>query len=284
MLDFTVSTLTGRLVAGSDDGASIARLCRDAGFVGVEGSIPFVDGLDDAALERVRAAFAAESVRIDSFHLPFQDQFNDDLASLYETERLEAVRCVTGWIDRAMRLGVRVGVVHPTTRKGFGVGREGFGRLWDALRRSLEAIDRHCQPSGFQVAVENVPGADRFGSVPDHFSRFAVDLPGSSVGFCLDTGHALLSLPADPMAFYDAMRGHLVAFHLADNAGDRDSHLAPGRGLVPWSEFAKRLRTDRHEGTLCIETPPFAPGPPFEQREWTRMRVETGHLLESRDG
>ena len=61
---------------------------------------------------------------------------------------------------------------------------------------------------GVTVALENMlPGEDggRLGSRPEHFERFARAFDHPNLGFCLDTGHALVAGRQDTHAFPAAM-------------------------------------------------------------------------------
>jgi len=95
----------------------------------------------------------------------------------------------------------------------------------------------------------------------------------------LDTGHALVSGgPEGAGAFFEAMASHLAAFHLADNAGDRDSHLAPGHGLVDWDQFFRQVAPLDYGYGMCVEAPPFAPAP-YSLEAWERMFAELDELV-----
>ena len=110
---------------------------------------------------------------------------------------------------------------------------------------------------GVTVAIENLlPDEDggRLGSRPEHFERFARAFDHPNMGFCLDTGHALVAGRQEAHAFPAAMGERLIAFHLADNAGDRGSHLAQ----------------QDYGHSVCIETPSFDFGPDFTDDAWKR--------------
>jgi sugar phosphate isomerase/epimerase len=100
-----------------------------------------------------------------------------------------------------------------------------------------------------------------------------------SLGFCLDTGHALVAAgPERAGEFFEVMAPRLIAFHLADNAGDRDSHLAPGHGLVDWEQFFRQVVRLNYAHGMCVETPPFAPGPSYSLEAWRRMFTDLDEL------
>ena len=135
-------------------------------------------------------------------------------------------------------------------------------------------------------AVENMlPGHDgpRLGSSPDHITAFAKRFGHPNLGFCLDTGHALVAGgPERAHEFADAMGTSLAAFHLADNAGDRDSHLAPGRGLVDFAAVFRGAAGIGYAHPMCIEAPPFAhlAGGSFPLAAWQALVAETRAIAE----
>jgi len=219
-----------------------------------------VDGLGVRELESLQRMYAGAGIRIDSFHLPFTDR--DDVASFYETERRQAVDRMCYWLERMPALQVRVAVLHPGTKR-YSVDVEGLDASLRQLGRSLDTLLPIAESSGVKIALENMPpGPDggRLGSRSEHFERFAAESAHGSLGFCLDTGHALVAVgPERAGAFLEAMNPHLLGFHLADNAGDRDSHLSPGRGLVDWGQFFRQMVQLGFCDGVCVEAPPFAP-------------------------
>ena len=78
------------------------------------------------------------------------------------------------------------------------------------------------------------------------------------------------------------MGDRMVAYHLADNAGDRDSHLAPGHGRVDWATVFRKAAERGYDGTMCIETPPFAAGPNYSVEAWKAMVDDTAKLAATR--
>ena len=100
------------------------------------------------------------------------------------------------------------------------------------------------------------------------------------LGFCLDTGHAFMAFGKNVMDAYYAMEEHIIAFHLNDNAGDRDSHILPGHGNFPWGDFFKALNKRGFTGNVCVETPPFDIGPNYSIEAWCKMFKELNKLVE----
>ncbi len=80
------------------------------------------------------------------------------------------------------------------------------------------------------------------------------DLAGEKCfGFCLDTGHALL-VGNDIYQFMVTMGDRIEAFHVHDNDGVHDQHLAPYTGILDWNGFMEGLKAIRFDKTLSFET------------------------------
>jgi sugar phosphate isomerase/epimerase len=185
------------------------------------------------------------------------------------------------WISRAAILGAKVCIQHPTTNRN-SVDTEGLDPYMRQLSRSLEFLLPEAESLGITIALENMvartPG--RFCSRPEHLRMVREEFNSRNLGMCLDTGHAYIAGGAEALDdFFDAMEPCLVAFHLQDNAGDRDSHLAPGHGLVDWNRIFRRISRMGFDRSVCIETPPFASGPPYSLRAWIQMLEETEMLV-----
>ncbi|MFH1572059.1 MAG: sugar phosphate isomerase/epimerase family protein [Gemmatimonadota bacterium] len=265
-------SVTGYTFAGRPH-EEIRQTCRAAGAAGIEGAAEVFPGATPPELEKLAAAYRADGLTFDTFHLPFTAA--DDVASFYETARRQAVETMRHWLERAGALGVRAVILHPSATR-YNVDAEGLDPYLRQLGRSLETLLPAAAGLGIVVAVENMlPGeaGGRFCSRPEHFERLTREFADPSLGYCLDTGHALVAGggPAGAARFPAAMGRHLVAFHLADNAGDRDSHLAPGRGLVDWGPVFRAAAANGYRHSMCIETPPFAAGPAYSLQAWQAL-------------
>ena len=278
---WTWSTTGYALANKSHD--EIIELCGAAGLAGIEGAVPLFEGLSDTELEAVGAKYRDAAIKIETFHLPFSAEH--DLASFYETLRRRAVDIARTWMERSALLGATIGIQHPTTNR-FDVDTEGLDTYVRQLGKSMEALLPVAEQLNYTIALENLPlGEDgyRLSSRPEHFERFAETFRHPNLGFILDTGHALMSGgPEHADDFHKVMAPRMVAYHLADNAGDRDSHLAPGHGRVNWGMVFRRAAESGYSGCMCIETPPFAPGAngSYSVKAWKQMVEDTEALAE----
>jgi len=71
--------------------------------------------------------------------------------------------------------------------------------------------------------------------------------------FCLDTGHALL-LGKDIKEVMMTMGDRIEAFHVHDNNGRDDQHLAPYMGVQDWNRFIEGLKATHFDKTMSFET------------------------------
>lgn len=71
------------------------------------------------------------------------------------------------------------------------------------------------------------------------------------------------------------MKPRLKAFHLQDNAGDRDSHLTPGRGLSDWGNVFRVIEETGFSEYATVEALPFAPGPDYDISAWRGLYRDT---------
>ena len=273
-------------VTGSDLGSltheQIRKLCRFAGLAGIEGHQQLFEGLRKNELDAIAGTYRDEGLRFSTFHLPYGGP-EFDLAAFYETQRRGAVDHAKRWIENSATLGCRIGVTHPT-ENDYGVEVEGFDRYLGQLGRSLEQLLPFAEGFDYTVAVENMPAERRpdtwFGSVPKHFEAFIKHFDHPQLGFTFDGGHALVANgPHQFDELLEVMSAKVVAFHLSDNAGDRDSHLAPGHGLVDWGKVFRLAARTGFDGIMCIETAPFAPGPVPTSESYRKMVQDTDALV-----
>jgi sugar phosphate isomerase/epimerase len=256
---------------------TIIEMCRVAGFSGIEGAPPLFGSLSDGELAAAGVAFRDAGIATETFHLPFGK--GDDIADFYESDRRQAVAGQRRWMERAAAFGADVVIQHPTVNSN-DCRIEGVDTYLSRLDRSLTELLPAAADLGVTIAIENMahPSNQRFASMPDHFRRVVAELVPQGIGFCFDTGHALISPGIDLYDEYlDLIAPHVACFHLADNGGNRDSHLPPGHGNVPWEMVFRKASQIGFTRCMCIETPPFA-SVPYTLESWKAMVHDTGQL------
>jgi len=158
-------------------------------------------------------------------------------------------------------IGCRKLVIHPfmpaydqqtSPEQEWALNIEGYSRLIP-----------HAKQYGVMLLVENL--VRRRSGVPytsctsdlstacrlvDELNRIA----GEKVfGFCLDIGH-LLTLGLDVKNAMIQLGSRIEAFHIHDNNGLNDQHMAPYMGVLDWNRFVEGLAAIRYDQTLSFET------------------------------
>ncbi len=127
--------------------------------------------------------------------------------------------------------------------------------------RRLEQLRPVAERRGIRIAVENVyvrpPSAEFLERIFDRFDT-------SYVGFCFDSGHALMT---NRMHLLPTFAERLFALHLHDNDGVTDQHRIPGEGSIDWSMVIDALSTSPYEGPLTLEV---IKSPEVEAAGWCR--------------
>jgi sugar phosphate isomerase/epimerase len=118
-----------------------------------------------------------------------------------------------------------------------------------AASKSVEEIYRLAEPLGVRVALEVIP--NDLSSAPSLISMIERDFEGSSVGICLDFGHAhLLGDVADAI---ETAAEHLITTHVHDNRGREDDHLVPYHGTIDWPMALVNMQKIGYDGTYLLE-------------------------------
>lgn len=104
------------------------------------------------------------------------------------------------------------------------------------------------EEAGLRLAMENVSWC----MVRTAEEVTALRARHPALGFTFDSFQAAES-GADPIALIEAMGEALVTVHLSDYHPERERHLPPGHGLVPWDSLLTTLAETRYRGPLILE-------------------------------
>ncbi len=121
-------------------------------------------------------------------------------------------------------------------------------------RGSLEQLVDTAREAGGRIAVENLPPDNLGGSVAE-IRRVLDGLDPAVVGFCLDTGHAMLG--QDDMCDYiRAFGDRLLGIHWHSNDCETDAHLCPGVDETAWDGFFAALDEVGYDSPVTVEAVP----------------------------
>ena len=210
-----------------------------------------IDLTDDAAVNELSRVVRGLPLEIYSVHSEYSRPSEEawDISQPDEGKRATALRNRVEVIRASARLGARHVVVHP------GVRHHGKEQLAHS-RASLSQLAETAQDAGVRIAVENLP-PDHFGGSLAEMESLLDDLDPAVVGFCLDTGHAMLG--DDPLGEYiRALGGRMLGIHWHANDNSDDAHLFPDVDHAKWDEFFAALDEVGYNLPITLEAVPPA--------------------------
>lgn len=213
-----------------------------------------------------------------------------DYTSENEYSRVAGVELIKNRVDLAQALNAGEVVLHmqlpwePMT-----ASKDFKARYYQQVLKSLDELQPYCLERGIKIAIENLPGE------PNDLSRERFDLlferyGHEYMGFCFDSGHALIMAESDPLELLEAYQSRLVAVHLHDNKGATeeellsdpmtsacDLHMTPFSGALDWDRLTKLIANSPYSLPVCLESC-FNEG--SESREqWLQRNLKAGIRL-----
>ncbi len=232
-----------------DDG--IASLYPRFGFSSAElwAMPPHFPYADKPAADRIAQRLDRQGVRIVSLHAPLYPDVRTyrkdrwySLSSEEDGHRRDSVSVTAAAGKWLASHGGGTMVVHTSFPAG-----DWYPVRWGAFLSSLNEL-LPLVPENVRIAVENTPvPSGRVEIMRDIVDRY----PPERVGICLDLGHA--HIEENPLKAIDAAGLRLIHVHASDNHGNRDEHLVPGRGTIPWGRVLSALRGAGFTGAFTVE-------------------------------
>lgn len=201
----------------------------------------------------IRAVAERYGVEIGQTHAPFgwREQ-NADADVILETYRLSAIA--------TRELGADKMVVHPIKFNDCVAGHR-QQECFDLNLRVFERLSPVLRECGVKAMLENMFLKVEQGGVPvlhptiystgEELAR-AADALGEDYAVCLDSGHALIT-GEDIPAMVDTLGSRIEVLHLHDNDGERDDHLPPYLGMLPFDDLMLALKKVGYAGNLNFE-------------------------------
>ena len=162
-----------------------------------------------------------------------------NIASLLEPIRRASVEVIGQCFSVAAAVNAGV-VVHP----GYFAWTEERKKAQDQCKKSISELTRLSDNHGIPFFIETMGDWDYFLlKTPDEISLIG-DAP-----FALDVGHAHQNHCLEEFLTHPA-----VHFHLHDNNGKEDSHLAVGDGTIDFTPVMKAVRKNRVTPIIEVAT------------------------------
>ena len=208
-----------------------------------------IDLTDEAAVSSVARVAAELGLEVHSVHGPFSNPTEEawDISNPDDAKRAGAVANHARVIRTAAKLGASHVVIHAGVRD-----RSGFRSAH--CRASLEELSDAAREAGIKLAVENLPPDYLVSSVAD-VRRMIDGLDPDVVGFCLDTGHAMLGSDS-PTDYVRAFHDRLLGVHWHYNDGKNDTHLFPSHEHSDWRAFLAALAETGYDLPVTVEAVP----------------------------
>ena len=151
-------------------------------------------------------------------------------------------------VKRALEAAEQIPFAHMILHLG------GKNEAWhtEALEHSLTAVEHlraFARPLGVQILLENLNSNDV--AQPQNLMEILSVGHFHDIGVCLDLGHAHIYGGIESAI---AIMGERIrSLHVHDNVGDRDAHLWPGEGTIPWPETMQSLAQLPQPPTAVLE-------------------------------
>lgn len=208
---------------------------------------------DPAAVRELGGWLEQAGLRLHSVHLPiFESYGSHGTGTTYSTAASDASQRQAAVKEAELAIGIlkqipaKFVVVHLGTPAKY-AGAADNNRA--AASRSIEEIWKLAEPLGARVGIEVIPNG--LSSASSLVTMIERDFEGSSVGICLDFGHAhLIGDVADEI---EVAAEHLITTHVHDNRGREDDHLVPYLGTINWPAALVNMQKIGYDGTYMFE-------------------------------
>jgi sugar phosphate isomerase/epimerase len=230
---------------------------------------------DPAAIEQLAGWLKETRLGLHAIHLPIFEAYGPagpgltfSIASADGARRQAAVREAELALGILKQIPARFVVVHLGSPAPY-AGPNDNSRA--SASRSIEEICRVCEPLGASVAMEVIPNS--LSSASSLAAMIDRDFDGSTVGICLDFGHAHLA--GDVADEIEIAAEHLITTHVHDNRGREDDHLVPYQGTINWPAALVNMLKIGYEGTYLMELANTGnPTAVLEEARRARQRIE----------
>jgi sugar phosphate isomerase/epimerase len=185
--------------------------------------------------------FAANPVEPFSMHMPM---FGDtemgrtgapavNVVHPDKSRRIDAMDEVKRALETAEDMPLRHLILHLGERED-----TWSSRTLEHAMSAIEHLQAFARPLGVKLLLENLQN-----EVTQSANLVEIVRIGhfKDVGVCLDLGHAHLG--PGIAATIAELKPLIRSAHIHDNHGQKDEHLWPGEGTIPWKESTEELRT-----------------------------------------
>lgn len=197
-----------------------------------------------AALDFAKTRELADEYGIElwSLHLPFLpfhviDPSNPAIADY-------TVEYFCSLIDKAVEIGIKVFVVHPS---GEPIAESDRPMRMECAKKSLAALAEHASAREAVIAVEDLPRTCLGRDSSDILELISAH---PDLRVCFDTNHLLGEKISDFIAKVD---GKIITTHVSDYDEKNERHWLSGEGVIDWKALKDALIAIGYDGPWLYE-------------------------------
>jgi sugar phosphate isomerase/epimerase len=160
-----------------------------------------------------------------------------------KSRRIDAMDEVKRALETAEEMPLRHLILHLGEREDLW-----SPRTLEHAMTAIEHLQAFARPLGVKILLENLQN-----EVTESVNLLEIVRIGhfKDVGVCLDLGHAHIG--SGIAAAIGELSPLIRSAHIHDNHGQKDEHLWPGDGTIPWAETMKELRTSPQLSAAVLE-------------------------------
>ncbi|MBO5294603.1 MAG: sugar phosphate isomerase/epimerase [Clostridia bacterium] len=228
-------------------------LCKEAGFQVLDFS-PFLDDRWEANANAAVEAAEKYGLVLEQSHAPYN--FYSNLPA----EQFSVI------LDRSIEAAIRMknrqlvfhmDEYHAATTEEYDPEA--------ALKSAYEALAPHVEKAlagGVRVALETIfedrktyglKGRSHFGGTFEELMASIARFDHPDVGCCWDFGHASIGYGKEHCEMIRKMGKKIICTHTHDNYYNRDLHVLPFMGDLPWADLMRTMREIDYGGNLTFE-------------------------------
>lgn len=229
---------------------------------------------DAGAIARLAQWLKEAGLALHSIHAPIMEHFGDNGGGTFSTAASDGARrqAAVRETEAALAIVKHVPATFLVVHLGVPGARAASGdNSRAAASRSAEEICRLAEPLGVRVALEVIP--NDLSAAEGLVNMIERDFDGTSVGLCMDFGHA--HLMGDVADAIEVAAEHLITTHVHDNKRRDDDHLVPYQGTIDWPAALVTMRKIGYDGTYLMELANTgSPATVLEEARRARQRIE----------
>ncbi|HII72112.1 TPA: sugar phosphate isomerase/epimerase [Candidatus Woesearchaeota archaeon] len=164
----------------------------------------------------------------------------------YESLRKASEKEILNAMTALHSLGAKVITIHaPEFHK------RNFDKTYQRATALIKTLLRHARKLGVRLVLENTDSCERH--ILQMLHRLLKDNP--TLGLHIDVGHANIGVKQNITPQLLKRYGkRVMRYHLSDNSGRHDEHLALGKGKINWPKIIKDIKRNGYDGTITVET------------------------------